>query len=99
MTAHIDRFVLDNLPPPEQWPKLIFDLPQLRYSRVLNCAAELLDLNGRERAGITAIRATEGDWSYGYLLATVNQLCRVLTEDLGVVPGNRVLLRAPIPQC
>ena len=94
MTAHIDRFVLDNLPPPEQWPKLIFDLPQLRYSRVLNCATELLDLNGRERAGITAIRAAEGDWSYGYLLATVNRLCRVLTEDLGVVPGNRVLLRA-----
>jgi len=94
VTAHIDRFVLDNLPPPEQWPKLIFDLPQLRYSRVLNCATELLDLNGRERAGITAIRAAEGDWSYGYLLATVNRLCRVLTEDLGVVPGNRVLLRA-----
>ena len=32
-------------------------------------------------------------WSYAELAAQTNRLCHVLTEDLGVVPGNRVLLR------
>ncbi|MBO0878448.1 MAG: AMP-binding protein, partial [Pseudonocardia sp.] len=34
-------------------------------------------------------------WSYRELSARSNQLARVLTEDLGLVPGNRVLLRGP----
>ena len=94
MSAHVDRFVLDNLPPREQWPQLLFDLPELHYPSVLNCAAALLEHPAQAPPEAIAIRASEGDWSYGRLRATVNQLCRVLTEDLGVVPGNRVLLRA-----
>src|SRR4029077_3677314 len=93
MSAHIDRFVRDNLPRPEQWPKLFFDLPHLHYPRVLNCAAELLDYAARDCPEAIAIRALDMQWSYGRVRATVNQLCRVLTEYLGVVPGNRVLLR------
>src|SRR5438445_350494 len=42
-TAHTDSFARDNLPPREQWPELIFDLPELRYPGRLNCATELLD--------------------------------------------------------
>ncbi|MER7409504.1 AMP-binding protein [Streptomyces cacaoi] len=34
-------------------------------------------------------------WSYGRLRATVDGLARVLTGRMGVVPGNRVLLRGP----
>ena len=34
-------------------------------------------------------------WTYADLLAHANRIARVLTEDLGLVPGNRVLLRAP----
>ncbi len=34
-------------------------------------------------------------WTYGELRATVDRLAHVLTGDLGVVPGNRVLLRGP----
>ncbi|WP_326687425.1 MULTISPECIES: AMP-binding protein [unclassified Streptomyces] len=34
-------------------------------------------------------------WSYGELRATVDRLAHVLTGELGVVPGNRVLLRGP----
>jgi 2-aminobenzoate-CoA ligase len=34
-------------------------------------------------------------WSYGELKARVDRIAHVLTEDLGVVPGNRVLLRGP----
>jgi 2-aminobenzoate-CoA ligase len=29
-TAQVDTFSYENLPPREQWPKLIFDLPELR---------------------------------------------------------------------
>jgi len=93
MTVHVDRFVLDNLPAKACWPKLLFDLPELQYQRTLNCAAELLDRAASERPDAVAIRCLEGNWPFGRLLATVNQLCRVLTEDLGIVPGNRVLLR------
>ena len=34
-------------------------------------------------------------WSYGDLLGHANQVAHVLVERLGVVPGNRVLLRGP----
>lgn len=94
-TAHIDTFVRDRLPPPHLWPDMHFDLPQLRYPARLNCASELLDRRGGANANAVAISTAAGDWSYGRLLAAVNQLCRVLTEDLQFVPGNRVLLRAP----
>ena len=42
MTAHVDTFTADNLPPPEQWPKLRLE-PPFVYPPQLNCAAELVD--------------------------------------------------------
>ena len=27
-TAHVDRFARDHLPPRDQWPELIFELPR-----------------------------------------------------------------------
>ena len=42
-SAHIDTFARDHLPPPEQWPDLRFDLPELQYPARLNAAVELLD--------------------------------------------------------
>jgi 2-aminobenzoate-CoA ligase len=89
-TADVDTFVRDRLPPREQWPVFYFDLPELRYPQRLNCASELLD---RADANAVAIRSEAGDWGYAKLRATVDRLCRVLTEDLRLVPGNRVLLR------
>lgn len=41
-SAHVDTFARDHLPPPDEWPELLFDLPELRYPERLNCAAELL---------------------------------------------------------
>ena len=49
-SAHADTFCRDNLPPPEQWPEFVFDLPELSYPARLNCAAELLDATA-ERLG------------------------------------------------
>ncbi|MBT2409441.1 AMP-binding protein [Streptomyces sp. ISL-12] len=91
-TAHVDTFARDRLPPPDQWPDLRFDLPELRYPDRLNAAAELLEGG----AGRPVFRTPSGDvWSYGELRARVDRLAHLLTRDLGVVPGNRVLLRGP----
>ncbi|MEU7059775.1 AMP-binding protein [Streptomyces sp. NPDC046197] len=92
-SAHVDTFARDHLPPPDQWPELRFDLPELRYPDRLNCAAELLD---HTDAGRPVFRTASGDtWTYGDLRARVDRVAHVLTGDLGVVPGNRVLLRGP----
>ncbi|WP_164076093.1 AMP-binding protein, partial [Stenotrophomonas maltophilia] len=34
-------------------------------------------------------------WTYADLQAQVNRIANVLVQGLGLVPGNRVLLRAP----
>ena len=93
-SAHADTFCRDNLPPPEQWPEFTFSLPALRYPDRLNCAEELLDTTiKRHGADRPCVLSPSGDWTYGELLAVAGQVARVLTEDFGVVPGNRVLLR------
>ncbi|MFF9567057.1 AMP-binding protein [Streptomyces sp. NPDC014685] len=96
-SAHLDTFARDHLPPPDQWPHLLFDLPELRYPDRLNCATELLDRTidrlGPDRP---AFRTADGAvWSYGELRERVDRIAHVLTSRLGVVPGNRVLLRGP----
>ncbi|MFJ2510848.1 AMP-binding protein [Streptomyces griseoviridis] len=93
VSAHVDTFARDHLPPPDEWPDLRFDLPELRYPDRLNCAAELLSGPDPDRP---AFRTPAGvRWSYRELSAHVDRLAHVLTGDLRVVPGNRVLLRGP----
>jgi 2-aminobenzoate-CoA ligase len=94
MTAHVDTFARDHLPPREEWPEFLFTLPQLQYPQRLNCAAELLDgavANGH--GGRPAVVTPQRRLSYDELLAEANRIAGVLCDDLGVVPGNRVLLR------
>ncbi|MCA6094041.1 AMP-binding protein [Streptomyces sp. SCA3-4] len=99
-SAHVDTFSRDHLPAPGQWPDLRFDLPGspgLRYPGRLNCGAELLDATV-ERLGPDRPAVRDGSgrvWSYGELRAHVDRIAHTLTTDLGVVPGNRVLLRGP----
>jgi 2-aminobenzoate-CoA ligase len=93
-TAHRDTFVRDNLPPREQWPELIFELPELRYPERVNCATVLLDDALPENCGDRpALRFAAGAWTYQELLERANRIAHVLVEDLGLAPGNRVLLR------
>lgn len=93
-TAHVDTFARDNLPPRDQWPELIYDIPNVIYPDRLNCAVELLDGAIKQGWGDRpAIIGQEGTLTYAQLLARVNQVAHVLTEDLGLVPGNRALLR------
>ncbi|MGM0931208.1 MAG: AMP-binding protein [Actinomycetota bacterium] len=96
-SAHIDTFTRDHLPPAEQWPTLEFTLPELQYPDRLNAATVLIDDAVAEFGGERpALHTLDGQtWSYGQLQQRANQVAQVLTEDFGVVPGNRVLLRGP----
>src|SRR6185437_9863844 len=71
-------------------------LPELSYPDRLNCAEVLLD-HAVERWGPDrrCLLSPTEQWTYGELQHRVNQVAQVLTEDLGLVPGNRVLLRSP----
>jgi len=99
-TAHVDTFARDSLPPKSQWPELIFELPELQYTRRLNCAAELLDKmvadgHGERTVIRTLVAGKAYSCTYRQLLDRANRIARVLAEDMGLEPGNRVLLRAP----
>ncbi len=96
-TGYADTFARDNLPPAASWPALEFATELLKYPERLNAAAELIDgpaaVYGPDRP---ALKTPDGAvWTYGELRARANQIARVLTEDLGLVTGNRVLLRGP----
>ncbi|SNT15924.1 anthranilate--CoA ligase [Noviherbaspirillum humi] len=93
-TAHADTFAADHLPPRSEWPEFIFDRPELRYPPRLNCVQVLLDeavANGH--GDRPALLGPQGAWSYAQLQAQVNRIAQVLRQDMGLVPGNRVLLR------
>ena len=93
-TAYLDTFANDNLPPREQWPELLFELDELAYPDRINCAGELLDqMVARGHGPSLAIRGANVSWTYAELLDTVNRIAGVLREELGLVTGNRVLLR------
>jgi 2-aminobenzoate-CoA ligase len=95
-SAHPDRFVREHLPPPEQWPEFLFDRPELQFPPALNCATELLDAQlVAGRGGRVCIRAPGLLWNYAQLAVRANRIANVLVHELGLVPGNRVLLRAP----
>ena len=95
-TAHVDTFARDHLPPMAQWPELRFDLPELQFGPQLNCATALLDAPVAAGQGARpCIRADGLLWTYAELQAQANRIARVLVHDMGLQPGNRVLLRAP----
>jgi 2-aminobenzoate-CoA ligase len=95
-SAHIDRFARDRLPPPELWPDLDTDcLRALGYPARLNCAVELLERNAAAHGDRVALVFPGGRWTYAELNERANRIAHVLVADLGMVPGNRVLLRGP----
>ena len=95
-SAHIDTFARDHLPSPDLLPDFLFTLPELHYPDRLNCVTAFVD---------DWLAAGHGDrdclispaerLSYAGLAERVNRIANVLVRDLGVVPGNRVLLRGP----
>ncbi|HOM13092.1 MAG TPA: AMP-binding protein [Rubrivivax sp.] len=95
-SAHVDTFARDRLPRREAQPEYLFTLPALQFPERLNCATELLDRAVAEgRGDRLCIQAPGLRWTYAELLAQANRIANVLVHDMGLVPGNRVLLRAP----
>ncbi|OUM04424.1 AMP-binding protein [Variovorax sp. JS1663] len=94
MSAQIDRFVHDRLPPAEQLPMFRYDLPELQLPDQLNLVEELLDkAASKPWANRPMLRSPQRTLSYAEAAAEVNRIAQVLVEDLRLVPGNRVLLR------
>jgi len=94
-SGHADSFSRNNLPPVGSWPSLDLAAAGLAYPERLNVVTELLDRHVTEGRGErTAIMSGELRWSYADLAEQVNRIANVLVRDLGMVTGNRVLLRA-----
>ena len=97
-SAHVDRFAADNLPPRELWPVMDYaTVPELAaYPTRMNAGTILLDdMVAAGHGASTCIHFNRRKLSYEALLDMANRAARVLTEDYGLKPGNRVLLRAP----
>jgi 2-aminobenzoate-CoA ligase len=94
-SAYADTFARDHLPPPEQWPELIFERPEYRYPDRLNCVSELLDRwlakGWQDRACMVSNAETV---TYGVMAERVNRIANVLVKDCGLESGGRVLLRS-----
>lgn len=96
-TAHIDTYIRDNMPPEDLWPEMDYSvLPELAaYPARMNVASELLDKAVENGNGDRPyIYFGDDVWSYADTLAKANQIARVLVEDYGMVPGERVILRS-----
>jgi 2-aminobenzoate-CoA ligase len=93
-SAYDDGFARANLPPFDEWPEFLFELPELRYPARLNCVHELVD-RALERGwgGRTALAGAGVRWTYRELRDKVDRIAHVLRRDLRLTTGNRVLLR------
>jgi 2-aminobenzoate-CoA ligase len=103
-SAHVSTFCRDNLPPPELWPTLLLDPDgsggDLSFPPQLNCVEALLDdWVARGEGGRLCVQGyahgAEVRWTYADLSAEVSRIAHALIDDLGVLPGERVLLRGP----
>ncbi len=93
-TAHVDTFAADHLPALEDLPEFLFDRPELQFPAQLNCAVELLDARVAAGDGDRACLIAPGvRWTYREVQARADAIAHVLVQDMGLVPGNRVLLR------
>ncbi len=94
-SAQTDRFVHDRLPLPDQRAQMRYDLPELQIAAQANLVVELLDkaVAVKGWADQPLLRSSKIVLSYADVQDRVNRIAQVLTEDLKLVPGNRVLLR------
>jgi 2-aminobenzoate-CoA ligase len=95
-SAFVDDFARRGLPPAELWP--VIDqaaLARLGYPKQMNAAVEVLDRAVTQGLGSRpCIRAAMATWTYAELLEKANRIAGVLVNEMGLVSGNRVLLRS-----
>lgn len=95
-SAHLDTFARDSLPPKDQWPEFMFESLEFQFPERINCASLLVDNKVSDgRGDRIAIRNHEGQCTYLQLMAQANRIANVLVEDMGLKPGNRVLVPSP----
>lgn len=92
-TGHSDSYCRDNLPDQALWPDLLLD--GYDYPDQLNVGVELTDAMVAKGFGDhTALIGNGRRRTYKELSDWTNRLARAMVEDLGVKPGNRVLIRS-----
>ena len=92
-SAHVDTFTRDNLPPAADWPEFLLD--NFQYPERLNAAVELTDKQVENGFGDnTALIGNGRRRTYKELADWTNRLAHALVDDIGVKPGNRVLIRS-----
>ena len=85
------------MPERRSWPDMDYSvLPELAaYPARFNVAGELIDRQVASGLGERPAILFNGEtWSYANLLDRANRIAAVLTEDLGLISGERVLLRS-----
>ncbi|UHS63672.1 benzoate-CoA ligase family protein [Agrobacterium vaccinii] len=92
-SGHQDTFARDNLPPFEEWPDIKLD--GFQYPDWMNAGVELTDrMVERGFGDRTALIGNGRRRTYKELSDWTNRIARALTEDYGLKPGNRVLIRS-----
>ncbi|MHA3914610.1 AMP-binding protein [Halovulum sp. GXIMD14793] len=92
-SAHTDTFTRDNLPKAETWPAFLLD--GFDYPDRLNAAVELTDAMVAKGFGDhTSLIGNGRRRTYKELTDWTNKLANALVDDLGVKPGNRIMIRS-----
>ena len=93
-SVQTDRFVHDRLPPPEARAQLRYDLPELRIAEQANLVDVLFaHIETKGWMNKPFLRSEKITLTYADTDERINRIAQVLTQNFGLVPGNRVLLR------
>ena len=92
-SPHTDTFTRDSLPPIESWPEFLLD--GFDYPDFLNVGTELTDAMVEKGFGDnTALIGNGRRRTYKELTDWTNRIAHTLVDDMGVQPGNRLLIRS-----
>lgn len=92
-SGHTDTYTRDNLPAPDDWPTLLLD--GFDYPETLNIGVELTDkMVAQGHGDRTALIGNGRRRTYKELADWTNKLAAAMVDDLGVKPGNRVMIRS-----
>ena len=92
-SSHTDTFARDSLPPLESWPEFLLD--GFDYPDFLNVGTELTDAMVEKGFGDnTALIGNGRRRTYKELTDWTNRIAHTLVDDMGVQPGNRLLIRS-----
>ena len=93
-SAQTDRFVHDRLPPREQRAEMRYNLPELCIADQANLVDVLFEqIEVRGLTNRPFLRSDKITLTYADANERINCIAQVLTEDFGLIAGNRVLLR------